>query len=66
MRYRDIPQFTRYGGYAVDVPFDLMEDHVQRYQTEYGLEPCPDFQRGHVCRNKIAGNDLTSASLVAD
>ena len=46
-RYRDIPQFTRDGSYAVDQPLDQLEHTLSRYE-EIGLDLNADFQRGHV------------------
>lgn len=52
MHYRDIPQFTRDASYAVDVTLDYIEDAIQRYQKDYGLDLNPDFQREHVWTEK--------------
>ena len=47
LNWKDIPQRTRDGNYAVDVPWSDLEDSIERY-NRYGLVMCPDFQRGHV------------------
>ena len=47
-RYRDIPQFTRVGGYEIDVPTDYLLRKVDNWVAEEGLQLDPDFQRGHV------------------
>ncbi len=48
MKYRDIPQFTRQAGYAVDVSWDYLPEHIKHYQNDYKLDLDPDFQRPHV------------------
>lgn len=48
MNWSDIPQRTQDGGYAIDVPWTCLVDHLQRYREKYNLDLCPDFQRGHV------------------
>lgn len=48
MRFRDVPQFSGWGNYVVDHGWRHLLDTLERYQEEYGLELCPDFQRGHV------------------
>lgn len=48
MRFRDIPQFTRSASYMVNVGLDYLPQHYSRYVLEYGLDVCPDFQRGYV------------------
>ena len=50
MKFKDIPMLTRSGSYEVNVPLDLLEDHIKRYQEEHepGLQMNPDFQRGHI------------------
>lgn len=47
-RYRDIPQFTSEGSYAVDMEPRYLVDWIQEEITTMGLNMCPDFQRGHV------------------
>lgn len=46
--FRDIPQFTSWGSYAVDYPLDHLIRYVDDCVAEQGLQLCPDFQRGHV------------------
>lgn len=46
--FREIPQFTRAGSYAVDIPLDRVSKWVAKEQEELGLELNPEFQRGHV------------------
>lgn len=46
--FREIPQFTRAGSYAVDIPLDRVSKWVVKEQEELGLELNPEFQRGHV------------------
>lgn len=49
MRYKDIPQFTRAGGWECDFdfPFRFVRE-IDRMIKEDGLQLNPDFQRGHV------------------
>ena len=47
-RFKDIPQFTSRGRYAVDYPMDSLVKYLDELQTEMGLQLNPDFQRGHV------------------
>lgn len=46
--FRDIPQFTRPGGYEVDYPIPSLVQWVKRSIQEENLQMEPDFQRGHV------------------
>ena len=46
--FKEIPQFTRDGSYAVDVPLNRVSRWVAKEQEELGLELNPEFQRGHV------------------
>lgn len=48
MKFRDIKQFTEDGTYAVDVPIWFLKKNIEDYKETYGLEMCPDFQRGNV------------------
>lgn len=47
-RLRDIPKFTRSGGYQIDVDLKYLPKTIAEYQSESNLQLCPDFQRGHV------------------
>ena len=47
-RFADIPPFTPWSSYRVDIPWHYLEHSLARYATDYGLELDPDFQRGHV------------------
>lgn len=47
MKFRDIPQFTRMGSYAVNIPWPYLEEQLAHY-AESGLDLDPDFQRAHV------------------
>lgn len=51
IRFRDIPQFTREGSYAVDCSLPFLVDWIQD-EVKEGLELNPDFQRGHVWTNE--------------
>lgn len=48
MRLRDIPQFTRDGGYQVNQPWNSLEDWLVSQNEEIGIDLNPDYQRGHV------------------
>ena len=50
--FRDIPQFTRPGGYEVDYPLPHLVEWVEQSIREEGLQMDPDFQRGHVWTEK--------------
>jgi uncharacterized protein with ParB-like and HNH nuclease domain len=47
-RFRDIPQFTAWGGYAVHIPWCMLQDHLFKFLKEFNLDMDPDFQRGYV------------------
>ena len=47
-RFDDIPQYTREGHYATDVPLDALAHFVERWTRTHDWEMVPDFQRGHV------------------
>ena len=54
-RFQDIPQFTRDGNYRVNLPWEYLEDWLQRQMKGgedvlpgEGLNLDPDFQRAHV------------------
>ncbi len=47
-RFRDIPQFTRTANYSVHVGWDYLPFHYAHNVLDYGLNVCPDFQRGYV------------------
>lgn len=47
-RFRDIPQFTTWGGYAVDVSWSGIERYLEQMGEGLNLELDPDFQRAHV------------------
>ena len=47
-RFRDIPQFVTWGGYAADVPWDHIERTIENFGSGLNLEMDPDFQRAHV------------------
>ena len=48
LNWKDIPQRTPDGTYGVDVDWSDLLETIQRYTDNYGLNLCPDFQRGHV------------------
>jgi uncharacterized protein DUF262 len=47
-RFRDIPQFVEWGGYAADVPWNHIERTLVNFSSGTTLELDPDFQRAHV------------------
>jgi hypothetical protein len=45
----DIPQTSRDGRYACDIPWDYLETWIEdQAKKAYGIDLDPDFQRGHV------------------
>jgi hypothetical protein len=46
--FSNIPQFTDWGSYRVDVDWNYLESHIQGYEEDIGLDLDPDYQRGHV------------------
>lgn len=48
MKFQDIPQFTKSAPYVVDVPWAMLEDHLERYNDGGVLQLDPEFQRAHV------------------
>ena len=51
-QFRDIPQFTDIGHYAVDYPIDRLISFLEDEIRDYGLQLNPEFQRGHVWTRK--------------
>lgn len=47
-RFSEIPQFTPWGSYAVDISWSRIEAWVNDHVENMGLDLDPDFQRGHV------------------
>lgn len=48
LHYNDIPQLTRWGAYAVDVPWGYVERWLEGHGADIAIELEPDFQRAHV------------------
>lgn len=48
MKFSDIPQLTRDGNYRVNQSWQYLEDTLERYRKDNGLDLEPDFQRPHV------------------
>lgn len=51
MRFSEIKKYTRWGNYAVNMPWDGIEEWVQDHSKKNyagGLDLNPDFQRGYV------------------
>ena len=48
MTFKDIPQFTSDGNYAVDTTMEYLVKTLDEFEKEDGLQMEPDFQRGHV------------------
>ena len=48
LKWSEIPQRTHEGSYGIDVSWSDLEFSIDRYVKSYGLDLCPDFQRGHV------------------
>ncbi len=51
-RFRDIPQFTRWGSWECDFSIDRLVFNLDEWVTTLGLELSPDFQRGNVWRSR--------------
>jgi hypothetical protein len=47
MLFKEIPQFTSWGSYHVDLSFNYLENWIEDHM-KWKLELNPDFQRGHV------------------
>lgn len=47
-RFQDIPQYIRGGAYEVDIPWDYLENMLERWGKDQEVDLDPDFQRGHV------------------
>jgi len=47
MKYEDIPQFTSWGSYQVNMPLKYLKQRLDEW-IEEGLQLNPDFQRGYV------------------
>jgi len=47
-RFRDIPCFTPFTGYSVDVSWQHLESHIKAETEGANVDFNPDFQRGHV------------------
>lgn len=48
LSFQDIPQFTQFAGYRVNVGWDYLPHHYTHHVKDYSLNVCPDFQRGYV------------------
>ncbi len=55
-KFSDIPKRIQFCGYQIDVNLNYIHQTLEGYRGTYGLELCPDFQRGHVwtVRQQIA------------
>lgn len=58
MKFRDIPQFTRFGSWECDFDISGFTREIKRMVSEEGLQLNPDFQRGNVW------NDLQQVKFV--
>ncbi len=47
-RFRDIPQFTKWGHWAADYSWKYMFSTLDGWKEDSNLNLNPDFQRGHV------------------
>ena len=48
MRFKDIPRFTGWGNYQVDIGIRYLLTTLADYEKDYKLDMDPDFQRAHV------------------
>ena len=46
--FQSIPKYIQDGSYQVNCDLENLDVNIRRYETEYGLQICPDFQRGRV------------------
>lgn len=51
-KFQNIPQFTRYGSYAVDISWRYLEEFTKDHVENYKLNLDPDYQRAHVWNGK--------------
>ena len=49
-KFRNIPKFTEFRGYSVDVSWVYLQKHIESERKFFGdlFDMNPDFQRGHV------------------
>ena len=47
-RFQDIPKFTGFGHYQIDVRWSSLPEILGSFKKDYGLEFDPVYQRGHV------------------
>lgn len=52
MRFKDIPKRIEFGNYKVDVSLRHLKSTIQDYISDFNLDLCPNFQRGHVWSNE--------------
>ena len=48
VRFKQIEKFTSFGGYSVNIPFNMVNDKIVDFVSNIRLQLNPDFQRGHV------------------
>jgi len=48
MKFQDIPKFTGWGNYQVDIGICYLLTVLDNYKQDYKLDMDPDFQRAHV------------------
>jgi hypothetical protein len=48
VKFQDIKMLVNSGSYEINSPMGSLPYNIDRYIEEYGLNLCPDFQRGHV------------------
>ena len=50
VRFKDIPQLTKYGNYQVNISLDYVPIQIKKWQNDdyYNLQLNPKFQRGHI------------------
>lgn len=46
--FGDIPQYTRWSNYCVNIPWKYLEIQLKHHTEDYNLNLDPDFQRAHV------------------
>ena len=52
MDFKDIPRMTKLGNWETSYDLDNLVEKIERLEREMNLEMDPDFQRGHVWKEK--------------
>ena len=52
MKYSELPKLISYSGNGFSVSLNYLQEQLDSWQIDYGLDLNPDFQRGHVWTEK--------------